>query len=482
LKKILFINPNKWGRGITPIWIASHFSILKKNFEIELFDATFYENWTKNETKFNTHNQQYLDTNYLEKINFIKNDVYKDLEKKIIKFNPDIIFWSAISSHIHGEGEYVNIQYGYELLEKININNSILITGGLQATASPEFILGKFPKIDYLISGESEFVLNEILKNLESPKDVEKIPGLSFVKDNKFFKNKPQKIISNLDEIPHYDYSLFDDQVFLRPYNGSVLNALDYEMSRGCIYTCSYCVETVIQNYYNFKLTSKKGALLEAKKYLRNKSSIRIYEELKIFKDNLNINLVRCQDTNFLTINKKILIELSELLAQKPLDLKLYIETRPEGINQETVKILKNLGVDGVGMGIELSGEEFRENNLNRFSNQKKIIEAFDILKDNGIKRTSYNIIGLPGQNEQSIINTIEFNKLINPDNVTVAYYSPYLGTNEQKKSVDLEYFEEYEKDVDGQLRSLSNNTLISRDKLDYYKKNFNNLIFSEKK
>ena len=333
MKKILFINPNKWGRGITPIWIASHFSILKKNFKVELFDATFYENWTKNETKFNTRNQQYLDTDYLEKVIFNKNDIFKDLEKKINKFKPDVIFWSAISSHIHGEGEYVNIQYGYELLEKINTKNSILITGGLQATASPELILRKFPKVNFLISGESEFVLNEILKNLDSPEKVQKIPGLSFVKENKFFKNQPQKIISNLDEIPHYDYSLFENQVFLRPYNGSVLNALDYEMSRGCIYTCSYCVETVIQNYYNFKLASKKGALLEAKKYLRNKSSIRIYEELKMFKDNLNINLVRCQDTNFLTINKKILIELSELLIQKPLNLKLYIETRPEGIN-----------------------------------------------------------------------------------------------------------------------------------------------------
>ena len=32
-------------------------------------------------------------------------------------------------------------------------------------------------------------------------------------------------------------------------------------------------------------------------------------------------------------------------------------------------------------MGIELSGQEFRENNLNRFADQKKIIDAFQILK-----------------------------------------------------------------------------------------------------
>ena len=50
MAKILFINPNKWGRGITPIWIASHSAILKQNnHRVELFDCTFYEDWTDNE-------------------------------------------------------------------------------------------------------------------------------------------------------------------------------------------------------------------------------------------------------------------------------------------------------------------------------------------------------------------------------------------------------------------------------------------------
>ena len=159
---------------------------------------------------------------------------------------------------------------------------------------------------------------------------------------------------------------------------------------------------------------------MESKKYLRSKSATRIYNELKSYKKKYNIELVRCQDTNFLTINPKVLKELENMIVKDPLDLKFYIETRPEGINEKSVQLLKNLRVDGVGMGIELSGQEFRESELNRFADQEKIIKAFKLLKDNGIKRTSYNIIGLPNQNENSIINTINFNKLLDPDNVTV--------------------------------------------------------------
>ena len=111
------------------------------------------------------------------------------------------------------------------------------------------------------------------------------------------------------------------------------------------------------------------------------------------------------------------------------------------------------------------------------FDNFWEIINAFKLLKENGIDRTSYNIIGLPNQTESSIISTIKFNKILNPDNITVAFYSPYLGTNEQKKSRDLDYFKDYEKNVDSQLRSLSTGKNLSISKLNYYKENFVNLV-----
>ena len=51
------------------------------------------------------------------------------------------------------------------------------------------------------------------------------------------------------------------------------------------------------------------------------------------------------------------------MMIDNPLDIKLYIETRPEGINEKSVSLLKNLGVDGVGMGIELSEKNFEKMN-----------------------------------------------------------------------------------------------------------------------
>ena len=183
------------------------------------------------------------------------------------------------------------------------------------------------------------------------------------------------------------------------------------------------------------------------------------------------------QDTNFLTVNRKVLIELSGLIEDSGLNIMMYIETRPEGINPKSIELLKKLKVDGVGMGIELSTQSFREEKLNRFANQDAIKNAFILLKNAGIKRTAYNIIGLPDQDEQSIIETINFNKLLNPDNITVAFYSPYLGTGQQKEAVSNNYFLDYEFNVDSQLRTMTKHKKLSKEKLKYYKENFVDLV-----
>ena len=277
MSKILLINPSKWGRGITPIWIASHAGLLKSNgHSVELFDATFYKDWTNNEVKFNTDNKQYKPSNYLNAIKFKNQNVIENLQLFIDKFDPDVIFWSAISSHIHGEGEYVNIQYGYELIKNLNFKNKLLITGGLQATASPKNIFSNYNKINYLIKGESEKVLLDIANLIEINKNkcssidenFEQIKGISYIKNSKLKTTPRQNIISNLDDLKKYDYSLFEDQIFYRSYNGDIVRAVDYELSRGCVFTCSYCVETIIQKYYGFE-DNKRGVLKNAKDYIR---------------------------------------------------------------------------------------------------------------------------------------------------------------------------------------------------------------------
>jgi len=474
---VLFINPSRWGRGITPIWIASHAAVLKsRGHVVELFDATFFKDWAHNENAFNTANQQYRPSNYENLVVFSDVPVREALQSAIDAFRPDVIFFAAISSHIHGEGEYAAIQFANELISDLQ-SQATVIAGGLQPTAAPAETAARFANTQIFIRGESEMVLGEVVDALQTGASLEGIEGLVRRVNGGFSVAPAQPIISDLDLIGAYDYSLFDDQVFLRPYNGEVLRAVDYEMSRGCPFTCSYCVETVIQSYYGFTEHTPRGMLKVPKAYLRQKSAGRAFEEMSRLYNEKRVVLFRCQDTNFLTINRETLFGLADLLDAANLPIKLYIETRPEGINEGTIPLLKRLRVDGVGMGVELSTQDFREANLNRFADQPAIIRAFKLLRDAGLKRTGYNIIGLPDQTEESILDTVAFNRILQPDNVTVAFYSPYIGTEQQRKGAALSYFLDYEFDVDSQLRTTSRHSVLSPELLAFYKRNFMRLV-----
>ena len=97
MAKILFIHPNKQGHGVTAIWIPSHSAVLKsKGHQVQLFDCTFYKDWTVNETQYNTDNLMYKPSDYSNYINFSENNVFDDLQAQVDEYNPDVIFWAAL--------------------------------------------------------------------------------------------------------------------------------------------------------------------------------------------------------------------------------------------------------------------------------------------------------------------------------------------------------------------------------------------------
>ena len=65
----------------------------------------------------------------------------------------------------------------------------------------------------------------------------------------------------------------------------------------------------------------------------------------------------------------------------------------------------------------------------------------------------------------------------MDPDNATVAFYSPYIGTAQQIKSKEMGYFDDYEFEVDGQLRTLSKDSMLDSKTLEFYKEKFNFFI-----
>ena len=165
----------------------------------------------------------------------------------------------------------------------------------------------RYEQIDILIGGESEQVLVDLMDYLNDCEFSEPPRGVLYLRAQEYFNPlNRQEIIQNLDVMAPYDYSLFDDQVFLRPYNGEVVRAVG-EISRGCMFTCNYCVETVIQGYYGFDQRINRGALKTPKKYLRSKCTSR-FRKFKVLHVDYGVELSECK-IPILTIDRSFLLE-----------------------------------------------------------------------------------------------------------------------------------------------------------------------------
>jgi anaerobic magnesium-protoporphyrin IX monomethyl ester cyclase len=95
--------------------------------------------------------------------------------------------------------------------------------------------------IDYVVHGEGELTLTELLRCLAGAGDVGKVAGISYVRDGQVVKTPPRPLIADLDSLPMPAWS----KVPMHQYGLGSRNhpgLVSIEHSRGCIDQCSFCI------------------------------------------------------------------------------------------------------------------------------------------------------------------------------------------------------------------------------------------------
>jgi len=308
---------------------------------------------------------------------------YRDkVVKQVIRLNPDVVCFSVISD-----------DYGWacDLAKQIkNIVDVPIVFGGIHPTSVPEIVIrNKF--VDFVVVGEGEYALLDIVMCLESGKPCNNIPNVWLKKDGKIIRNNVRKLVQNLDKLPFTDKDLFYRTVPLYFYT-------EYSImtSRGCPYRCSYCNNSYLRDIY-----SGKGA------YLRRRSVDNVIEELNERKDKYNIRYIHFDDEIF-TYDIKWLEEFA-LRYRKEIDVPFFCWVHPVTINKKTVSLLKKAGCSEVEMGVQTINERVRRDVLNRFVSNRQIKDAIRLLNRENIWITTDNIFQIPGQSEDDIIELARF-------------------------------------------------------------------------
>ena len=284
-----------------------------------------------------------------------------------------------------------------------------IIWGGVHATVDPIDCLNT-NVVDFVCVGEGEYAIKEFIQNFESGKDLDCIQNIWLKQNGQIKRNEVRPLIQDLDLLPYPDRDLFDIRHLCIDSGSPFLG------SRGCPYGCTYCVN----NYY-LKLYKNKG------RFVRYRSVDNLLDEIEYVKEKYHIKTVEFADETF-TLNKKWITEFAQKYPKR-IGLPFAIQTRCENVDLEILQVLKKAGCGHLSLGIESGNEDFRFKVLKRRMTNNQIIKAFELAENVGLTTTSFNMVGLPFENEQTILDTIKLNKKIKTKHHNVCIFYPFKGT-----------------------------------------------------
>jgi radical SAM superfamily enzyme YgiQ (UPF0313 family) len=222
----------------------------------------------------------------------------------------------------------------------------------------------------------------------------------------------------DMDNNPLIDMSLFEEARFYRPMGGKVYRMFPVETHRGCPYKCAYCNSPSQMLLYKEEANSN---------YLRHKTFENMKKELEFYKNNMQAEYLYFWADTFFSWKKNELDEFSELY--KDINLPFWVQTRPETITDQRMKILKEMGCARMSFGVEHGNEEFREKHLNRKMKNELITNKLNIVNNYNIPYSVNNIMGFPYETRELAMDTVRLNKTFKANDRNAYSFTPFSGT-----------------------------------------------------
>ena len=282
--------------------------------------------------------------------------------------------------------------------------------GGYHAILVPEECI-KIDGIDMVIVGEGEYPWLDYMNDLRDGVKRTDIESIFFKTENgEIIKNPVRPLIEDLDSLPFPDFDLFDFENLDRSKNFTAMVML----SRGCLFSCTYCGNSQFRNIYPNK-----------QKYCRFRSPEKSIELLELLlKKYPFIKFIEFRDAIF-NMYKEWFYEFMPMYIEK-IHLPFNCNLRFDVLDEEMVKMLKDGGCYMIDIGLENGNEEFRRKYLHRNMKNDHMIQVSKWFRKYKITALTYNIVGLPYETLELSLETVKLNAKLDVDKVIPNIFYPY--------------------------------------------------------
>ncbi len=264
---------------------------------------------------------------------------------------------------------------------------------------------------DYIILGEGELTLLELVGALEQGRSTDALAGIAFKKGPTAQINAPRAVLQNLDELPLPAWDLVDmNEYKLIWHESGQPFTLNVATTRGCPYKCNWCAKPIYGNRYN---SHSPAYIAEHLEFLRTSYGVRRFW--------------MCDDIFGLKPNW--VAQFNQALKARRLDIRYYIQSRVDLLlKEDMIDLLAESGLEEVWVGAESASQKVLDA-MDKGTKVEQIYEATRLLRQKKIRVGFFLQFGYLGENAGDIDKTIGMVRELLPDNIGISVSYPLPGT-----------------------------------------------------
>jgi len=331
--------------------------------------------------------------------------------QEIADLVPDLVLLEASTPSI-----YSDLALSQEIKRRVPTVRLALC--GPHVSALPVQTLEMAPAVDFVLVGEYEYTLRHLAACLGEGEvaahlRLDEVLGLAWRDaDGRVRLNPRRPLIDKIDELPWPARHLLPMQRYRDNFAGLPMPGLQMWASRGCPFHCIFCVwPRVMYGGHAY----------------RARDPVDVVDEMEQTVQRYNLCSVSFDDDTF-DIGKPRILRLCSEIRQRDLGLPWTAMARADTADREMLEAMAGAGLYAIKYGVE-SGVQQLVDAAGKSLDLKRVKETVQITQDLGVKVHLTFTLGLPGETEETIRQTIDFASDMSADSVQFSIATPYPGT-----------------------------------------------------
>ena len=327
------------------------------------------------------------------------------LREVIEDFSPDIIGSTSVT---------MSYDFAADLIRDVKSVDSGIKTvmGGPHVTFCARETMDQVPELDYIVLGEGEEAIVQLVRAIEAGRGFDRIMGLAY-RDNgsvEITGVRPPGLDVNDLAVPARHL------IPLGRYRALNL-AISMTTSRGCPFNCIFCVGR--------KMVGAK---------VRYRDPIKVVDELE-YLGSLNFPQVNIADDLF-TANKKHCFGVCDEILRRGLNIKWTSFARVDTVAPEVLVKMKEAGCTAVSFGVETGNPEIMKT-IKKGITLEQVEKAVQMCADAELLPHASFILGLPGETPETIRETVAFGEKLKTYGTAYGFHllAPFPGTVIREKA-----------------------------------------------